>query len=51
MFARGAIQAADVRGRGATTITLSGVQNTVNANLKGITKLYIDAASGVCFGH
>jgi hypothetical protein len=48
IFVRGDIRAADVSGSGTSTITLSGVHDSVYAQLSGASKLYVDAASGVC---
>lgn len=47
VFARGDIQAAQVTAQGTSMVTLSGVTKTVDADLSGISKLYVDAASGV----
>jgi len=46
VFARGTFQTVDVTGEGTSTVTVSGVQKAVSANLEGISKLYVDAASG-----
>lgn len=46
VFARGTFQTVDVTGEGTSTVTVSGVQKAVTANLEGISKLYVDAASG-----
>jgi hypothetical protein len=47
VFVLGALQAANVTSSGAATVTLSGVTDSVTASLRGISKLYVDAASGV----
>jgi hypothetical protein len=46
VFVRGTIKAATVTASGTSTVTLSGVTQSVSADLQGISKLYVDAASG-----
>lgn len=52
VFARGTIQTANVTASGTSNVVLSGVTKAVGAQLEGISKLFVDAASGMEFyGH
>jgi hypothetical protein len=46
VFVRGDIQAATVNADGTSTVTVSGVTQSLSATLGGISKAYVDAASG-----
>jgi hypothetical protein len=46
VFARGDIEVANVTAQGTASVTLSGVSKAVGAELEGISRLYVDAASG-----
>lgn len=46
VFARGDIAVANVTAEGTASVTLSGVSEAVGAELEGISRLYVDAASG-----
>lgn len=46
LFARGDIKVANVTAQGTSSVVLSGISKAVGAELSGISKLYVDAASG-----
>jgi hypothetical protein len=46
VFVRGSIDLVNVTADGTSTVVLSGVTKAVKADLEGISKVYVDAASG-----